>query len=140
MTQAVTDAFTVANPSVTVNLLFDHENDDVAVESPYTYDVLTVRLKRPYFLLVRMPPWVDRKQMTITGATAKHRWLATPYLFFEKQPAGTQVRIKFPLAEEEITLGKPHPQPIRVRLRGDAVAAMENFGAPLRFFPGFGEE
>ena len=118
-----------------VNLLFDHETDAVAVESPYTHDALTVRLKKSGFLLVRMPPWVDRKQTTVTGAAA-HRWTPTSYLFFKKQPAGTQVRITFPLPEEEITLGAPHPKPIHARLRGDAVAAMENFGATLRFFQG----
>ena len=42
-----------------VNLLFDHETDDVRVESPYTHPALTVRVKRPGPLFVRVPLWAD---------------------------------------------------------------------------------
>jgi len=39
------------------------------------------------------------------------------------------------LPENEIELSEDlHRQSIRVRLRGDAVIAMENFGAELTFF------
>lgn len=117
-----------------VNLLFDHETDAVAIRSPYTHDGLTVELRKPGPLCVRIPPWVARDRTSVTGADAPGRWTGT-HLFFENQPPGVPIRITFPLKEQEITLGSPHPAPIRVRLRGDAVVAMENHGASLTFFP-----
>ena len=49
---------------------------------------------------------------------------------------GTTKLIRFPLTEQVITLNHRTRQ-IRVRLRGDAVVGMDNFGADLTFFPPF---
>ena len=121
-----------------VNLLFDHETDAATVESPYTHDALKILLKKPGPLFVRMPPWVERAKVRIAGASTPARW-TEGYLFFGNQAAGDPLRISFPLAEQEMTLGAPHPRPIRVRLRGDAVTAMDNFNSRLTFFPLFEE-
>ena len=121
-----------------VNLLFDHETDAAAVESPYTHDALEVLLKKPGSLFVRIPPWAERARVQVAGASGPWRW-TEGHLFFGAQPAGHPIRISFPLEEQEMTLSGPHPRPIRVRLRGDAVAAMDNHGASLTFFPPLGE-
>ena len=61
------------------------------------------------------------------------------YLFFGNQAPGDPIRISFPLKDQELTLRACHPRPIRVRLRGDAVTAMDNFDSRLTFFPPFEE-
>lgn len=116
-----------------VNLLFDHETNAVRVESPYTHDALLIELKQPGSLFVRVPPWVDRKELKILGHDAP-LW-ANGYLFFGKVEAGKSIRIHFPLKEADLVLSeKLHIHPIRVKLRGDAVVAMDNFGADLTYF------
>ena len=48
--------------------------------------------------------------------------------------------IHLPLKEQQITLSEDvHIHPIRVKMRGDAVVAMENFGAALTFFDPYKE-
>ncbi len=119
-----------------VNLLFDHETDAAVVQSPYTHDALTIRLKKPGSLFVRVPPWVERERVQIAGALNPPRW-TEDCLFLGNPAVGKPVRVSFPLKDEEITLGAPHPRPLRVRLRGDAVTGMDNRGARLTFFPPF---
>jgi len=116
-----------------VNLLFDHETPSLAVQSPYTHDCLQVLVKRPGPLFVRIPSWADRKQITIQGTTETPRW-SNGYLFLASLPLNRWITIAFALPEREITL-KHRTRQIRVRLRGDEVSAMENFGADLTFFP-----
>ena len=55
------------------------------------------------------------------------------YAIFSKPPVNRPIGIRFPLPERAITL-KHSNRNIRVRLRGDAVDAMENFGVELTFF------
>ncbi len=119
-----------------VNLLFDHETDAVIVKSPYTHDALTIQLKQPGPLFVRIPPWVDRERAQIAGTSNPSRWTEDS-LFLGNQAVGKPVRISFPLEAQESTLRAPHPRPIRVRWHGDAVTAMDNHGALLTFFPSF---
>jgi hypothetical protein len=117
-----------------VNLLFDHATDAIVVKSPYTHESLEIILRKPSPLWVRIPPWVDRRQIRIEGTDEKPIWHGS-YLFFARPPVGKPVAIRFPLAGQEITLsGRVHIKPIKVRLRGDAVTAMENHGANLIFF------
>ena len=54
------------------------------------------------------------------------------YLLIAEPPVGQAIDIRFPLAEREIVLHH-RTRDIRVRLRGDAVAAMENHGADLTY-------
>ena len=66
------------------------------------------------------------------GATAT--W-SDDYLFVAEPPVGAAVRIDFPLVEQELLLSERlHIEPIRTRLRGDEVVAMDNFGAERTFF------
>lgn len=117
-----------------VNLLFDHETDAVEVQSPYTHHSLNVTVRKASPLFVRIPPWVDRKAIRVEGGGKTWQWHG-PYLCFPTPTVGEPISIHFPLKEDEITLsGSVHIHPIRVRIRGDEVVAMENFGADLTFF------
>lgn len=117
-----------------VNLLFDHETDAIIVSSPYTHDGLGVELKQSGPLFVRIPPWVEHDEVKVEGAAGATLWSGA-YLLFSDEPVGATIRVSFPLKQQTFTLSGPHARPIRVRMRGDAVAAMESFGQDLAFFP-----
>lgn len=117
-----------------INLLFDHETDAIQIRSPYTHDCLEIELRKPGPLFVRIPSWVVEDQITIEGYCGTPR-RSNGYLFLSQPPVGSPIRISFPLAERELTLSETvHVNPIRVRMRGDSVDAMENFGVDLTFF------
>ncbi len=114
-----------------VNLLFDRETDDVGVESPYTHDRLRITVKTAGPLYVRMPTWVKRSEVAVEPS-ARLTW-THGYLLISEPPIDAPIDIRFPLAQREIVL-RHRTRDIRVRLHGDAVAAMENHGADLTFF------
>jgi len=115
-----------------VNLLFDHGTEVLSVQSPYTHDTLAITAKRSAPLFVRIPPWVKPRDLSIHGIS--HKPITTgAYLFFAQPPVGRAITIDFPLPEQEIAL-EHRSRPIRVRLRGDEVVTMENFGADLAYF------
>ncbi|HBP37232.1 MAG TPA: hypothetical protein DD640_00510 [Clostridiales bacterium] len=114
-----------------VNLLFDHETADIRVRSPYTYQALEIMLKRPGALLVRIPSWADPRQLSVAGA--RPAGFSNGYLFLAQPMVNQPVTIRFPLAEQELLLHH-RTHDIRVRLRGDQVMAMDNFGMDLTFF------
>lgn len=115
-----------------VNLLFDRETDHVAVESPYTHDRLRVTVRTAGPLYVRMPSWVEPSDVAVEPDATRVTWSGGSLLIAEP-PVGRAIDIRFPLAEREIVLHH-RTRDIRVRLRGDAVAAMENHGADLTYF------
>ncbi len=122
----------VAGPAGRVNLLFDHETADVKVESPYTHDVLSVMPKKAGPLLVRLPAWVERSRVVLRGAPHPPQW-QNGYLVLTDCPPGHAVEVKFDLPARELVL-RHRTHDIRVRLRGDAVVAMEHFGTDLHYF------
>ncbi len=115
-----------------VNLLFDHDTTEIEVESAYTHSALGVRVKTPGPLFVRLPPWCDPGAVRITGTDVKPRF-TNGYLFFARPPVNRRIILQYDLPTEEIAL-RHVTRDIRVRLRGDEVAAMENHGADLTFF------
>jgi len=117
----------------THNLLFDHETSAIRIESPYTHGALLIELKQPGSLFVRIPPWVDRREIDIAGNDSA-LW-TNGYLSFSKIGAGKRIRLHFPLKRTETVLaGGLHIHPIRVKMEGDATIAMDNFSADLIFF------
>ena len=117
-----------------VNLLFDHKTNTVRVQSPYTHDCLSVELKQSGPLFVRIPPWCNREEVNVKGYEARPVW-TNGYLFFSDVLVGQAIKLCFPLKETQITLSEQqHIHPIRVKMRGDAVVAMDNFDADLTFF------
>jgi hypothetical protein len=115
-----------------VNLLFDHETPDITVESPYTHPSLRVRVKRPAPLYVRIPPWVDQDALQIDGVPGEALQTGG-YVFIAEPPVDKWITFQFPLVEHSVEL-RHRTRTIRTRMRGDSVAAMENFGADLTFF------
>jgi len=131
--EAYREVVRVDESGARLNLLFDHENDTLRVESPYTHGALRVHMKKTVPLSVRVPPWADPAALSVEGQGSGFRW-ADGYVSFPAVPAGSTLVIRFPLAEQTITLSG-HTRPIRVKLTGDAVTAMDNFGTDLTFFP-----
>lgn len=127
----------VARPGavgIWVNLLFDHETSAIRVQSPYTHDCLRVEMRQSGPLFVRIPSWLNCDDVTVDGAEVQPIW-TKGYLFFSEVSAGQAIQFHFPLKESKITLSKRlHIHPIRVKMRGDAVVAMDNFDAELTFF------
>ena len=116
-----------------VHLLFDHETDAVAVESPYTHPHLRVCAKRPGPLFVRIPTWVAPESVKVTGVDDDPRW-HNGYLVLSRPAINRWIAIRFEMAEREIVLSH-RTREINVHVRGDSVVAMFNFGADLTFFP-----
>ena len=118
-----------------VNLLFDHETPYVNVESPYTHPALTIRIKRPGALWIRVPTGVDPADVRIFGAEGAEvdACATNGYLLLSRPPVNRPLTVQFTLPDSTITL-KHRSRDIRAHLTGDAVVAMENFGADLTFF------
>jgi hypothetical protein len=81
---------------------------------------------------VRIPPWVEPQEIQVTGLVATPS-ITNSYLLIAEPPVNRWITIRFPLTIQTLTLSH-RTREIRVRLRGDVVAAMENFGADLTFF------
>ena len=132
LSEAYRDIVRSDQSGIRVNLLFDHETQDVKVESPYTHGTLGVTVKRPGPLWVRIPPWVDRAALRVRGVDGKRAY-ANGYLFVSTPLVGRAVKVEFPMPRQDIVLTRPSRR-IRARLRGDEVEAMESFDADLTFF------
>ncbi|MEP7355726.1 MAG: hypothetical protein ABI847_00640, partial [Anaerolineales bacterium] len=115
-----------------VNLLFDHETAALAVQSPYTHGCLSVTVKQPAPLFVRIPAGVAASAIAVSGTAAPVQ-IVNGYLFIENLPLNVPLTISFPLPERELVL-RHRTRAIRVRMRGDQAVAMDNFGADLTFF------
>jgi hypothetical protein len=113
-----------------VNLLFDHRTSDIEVKSPYTHDGLRISPKRPGNILVRLPSWTKANEVKIRGGKVLHD-IKNGYLNIG--PNAAEIVIDFPLAKRELELIY-RDEKIRMRLLGDQVLQMDNFGANLTFF------
>ena len=117
-----------------VNLLFDHETDAIKVESPYTGPGLRVTLKHPGPLFVRVPRWTDPPIPPVAGI-AERPLQTGRYLLIANAPIGTPLNLRLDPSPSNLLL-RHCTRSIRVRLRGDQVVAMDDFGQDLTFFEG----
>jgi hypothetical protein len=115
-----------------VNLLFDRETDAVSVKSPYPHGILRIEVRKATPLALRLPSWVTQHDIAIEGVQSKPKF-ETNSLVIAEPPVGKPIVVRMPLRTSEIELNH-HAHRIRVRLRGDSVVAMENFGMPLTWF------
>ena len=79
-----------------VNLLFDHDTDVIKVDSPYTHENLCIRLKQSGPLFVRIPSWVNTKELSRLRERTKCRVLTTDMPSFLKPPVNRPIEIRFP--------------------------------------------
>jgi len=82
---------------------------------------------------VRIPSWVDREKLQISGVAIQPIWTDNK-LYFPQLQDGCALEIKFKLSERIIMMARNHIRPIQVKLKGDSVLAMDNFGADFTFF------
>ena len=115
-----------------INLLFDHQADSIQVESPYTGDGLGVTVRRPGPLFVRIPAWADVATVQVQGASAPPLRTGR-YLLLADPPLGRRLRFMLDPPANELCL-RHRTRDILVRLRGDEVTAMDDFGQDQTFF------
>jgi hypothetical protein len=115
-----------------INMLFDFEDNHVAIQSPYTHDHLRIKTKRPGPIFVRIPSWLDHDSVTVDGNDISPQ-IKNGYLEINQPRLNDWIKIKFNLPQRELIL-EHACRNIHVRLHGDAVVAMENFGADHTFF------
>ncbi len=115
-----------------VNLHFDHETPAIKAASPYTHTGMTITLKQPGPLWVRIPSWVKPEDVNVTGISTPFT-RTNGYVVISQPPVHQPIRVTFPLTEREMIL-MHRKRTIRTRLRGDQVLAMENFRADFTFF------
>ena len=102
--------------------------DAIAVQSNVTHDQLRVTLKKPGPLWIRIPSWADRGEIQVEDG----RFIGS-HLFIADRRIGDPIVLGYQLPTREIVL-RHRTREIRVRLKGDSVVAMDNFGADLTFF------
>ncbi len=117
-----------------VQMLFDRETDALKVSSPYAGRPLEITLRKAGPLFVHAPAWMDRNSLKIAanGKALQPRF-SNGYLFLAEPPTKAPITLSFEMPASEIVL-KHRTRDIRVRLKGDSVLAMQNFGADLTFF------
>ena len=118
-----------------LNLLFDHDGDGMRVESPYTHDHLRITMRRAGPVHVRLPSWVQRDQLQLDDGAGPTQ-MSNSHLVLLQPPRGKSLTIGFDLPSRELVLHH-RLRDIRVRLRGDEVVAMDNFGAELTYFDAY---
>ncbi|MEI7633219.1 MAG: LamG domain-containing protein [bacterium] len=119
-----------------VNLLFDFENGAIRVQNPYASDgLLTVTLKTPGMLRIRLSSWVDRTTITVSSIGSPLPFSFEPYyLKIASPPVNQPISIKINLPvyyTDEILNGRT----ITTQWKGDSVLAMMQMGSALPFFP-----
>ncbi len=130
--EAFVDAVTREGDTTRVNLWFDHAMPDVRVESIYTHDALRITPSRPRPLAVRLPHWLGADKVRIEPAGIEHR-VAGSYLEFPDPTPNHAVVLHAELPTRDLLLHH-RTRDIRVRLRGDAVEAMDSFGTDFAYF------
>jgi hypothetical protein len=115
-----------------VNLLFDRETDALSIKSAYPDGMLRIEVRKSAPLVVRLPNWVLQRDVMVEGAEFETR-SETKFLRVAKPVVAKPIMIRMPLRVSEIDLNH-HAHRIKVRLKGDSIVAMENFGMPLTYF------
>ncbi len=116
---------------VRVNLLLDQDTPDARVQAGESSGRVSVTTRHAAPLWIRLPRWADRSALQVSG-TDDYLVLGE-HLFIAQPDPGKPISLEYPAARTEITLAH-RTRNIRTALEGDAVAAMDNFGAELTFF------
>ena len=130
--EAYRSLYSLKENIISINLLFDQDNKHVKVTSPYPSNEIEVLPKSSMPLSIRIPKWANRNNIKISGTDIDPIW-TNGYFMFPSVVAGNPITISTPLRVQTLNL-KHKTRNIEVKLRGDEVIAMQNFGADLTFF------
>ena len=84
-------------------------------------------------LSLRIPKWVSRNNIKISNPANTDPIWTNGYCMFPAVTPGKVISLSTPLRVQTLNL-KHKTRNIEVKLRGDEVMAMQNFGADLTFF------
>jgi hypothetical protein len=115
-----------------VHLLFDYEDENIIIKSPYTNESLDIVIRTEKDLYVRIPPWVSGRDIRVT-LEQNNSVFKDDHLLITGARVGERIRIDFPLTIEQLTL-RHRTHDIPTTFKGDVPIAMENFGEPFTFF------
>jgi hypothetical protein len=118
-----------------LNLFFDIENDDIKANSPYTHgEILSVTLKTPGDLFVRLSDWMVRNNISvhINGYSQSFN-LTDYYLQIHNPPINETISIAFPLTVYE-TNEVINGRNIELMWKGDSLIAMSPMQTTLPYF------
>jgi hypothetical protein len=119
-----------------VNLLFDHQDNMISVQSPYTnHGKLVLRIRERRTVRVRLSERLDQSELSrsLDADGIKHH-LSGRWLYLTDLTVGQDTGVVMPwTTEEEQCSFNGHS--IQVRWNGDAVTAMSSQGKRLCFFP-----
>jgi len=77
---------------------------------------------------------MNHEEVLVEGTKVQPIW-TNGYLFFSNISAGQAIQLRFPIKKTQIILSADlHVHPIRVKMWGDSVVAMDNFDMDLTFF------
>lgn len=151
--EAYRDKVTKIPGLYSVNLHFDHADEDLEVISPYTnHDVMEILVLRAATVRVRLSDWVDGSKLQVDRAnsvdvqvssdtanseegTAVFRTVISgEWLYIYGMGENSRVRITFPMHVETKKYDF-RGNIFTFRWRGDAVDAADNLERRLCFFP-----
>ena len=116
---------------VWLHCLSDLDNEVIRVRTPYTQDSLSILLKEPGTLALRVPNWFAGDPAAY--ADRNKLMHAEGYWHFEATEVPQFLELSLPLQQQTIVL-RHKTRDIRAALAGDSVVSMENHGADLIFF------
>ena len=122
------------NGTLSVHLHIDKLLPQAEIRSYQPYKgLVTIDLKRPAKVRVRIPDFVDAKDMKVKANQVEMKarvW--GNYLELDERPAGERLEVTYPVIvrEEEITIGNPGFRQYRYRVtwKGDTVVRMTPVG------------
>lgn len=123
------------NSLISVNLHFNHKDNNVEIKSPYTNgDVMEIKLKTDCLVRVRLSEWVDREKLDIMAGSEKlNSFFSADWLYLPGLRTGSLLRIKIPM--RVITTDYQFRSDVfTFRWRGDAVDAARSLAPHFRFF------
>jgi hypothetical protein len=133
--QAYKDKVTKTESLVSVNLHFDHSDEDLSVKSPYTNEgIMEVAVKRPVVVRVRLSDWVDRRKLTVRiNQQPADCHLSGAWLYLSGLKQGDRVEIGIPMTviRQDYEF---RSEVFSFRWKGDAVDAVASEGKRLCFF------
>lgn len=135
LAEAHTRAVSRQEGRLAIHLLLDRKDDDIEVSSAYTSTALTVTLDTRQSVMVRIPPWVQPDRVEVIGAVREAGDAGSGYVRIPSTAAG-RVSVRFPLSPRVLDLSFGG-RPLRARIRGDEIIAMDNRGTDLTFFERF---